>query len=59
MLGKKFYSVLDMDELRQLTPVQNGCAANHIANVYRELIRDEQSLDEPVSSHKKQIPAHA
>lgn len=58
-LGKEVYSVLDMDELRQLTPVQNGCAARHIADVCRELIGDEQSLDEPISSTKKQIPAHA
>ena len=58
-LGKEVYSVLDMDELRQLTPVQNGCAARYIADVCRELIGGEQSLDEPVSSHKKQIPAHA
>lgn len=52
-LGKEVYSVLDMDELRQLTPVQNGCAARHIADVCRELIGDEQSLDEPISSTKK------
>ncbi len=58
-LGKEVYSVLDMDELRQLTPIQNGCAARHIADVCRELIGDEQNLGETVSSRKKQIPAHA
>ncbi len=57
-LGKEVYSVLDMDELRQLTPVQNGCAAQHIADVCRELIGDEHSLNEAVSSTKKQVPAH-
>ncbi len=58
-LGKEVYSVLDMDELQQLTPVQNGCAAQHIADVCRELIGDEHSLNEAVSSTKKQVPAHA
>ena len=58
-LGKEVYSILDMDELRQLTPVQNGCAAQHIADVCRELIGDEHSLNEAVSSTKKQVPAHA
>ena len=58
-LGKEVYSVLDMDELRQLTPVQNGCAAQHIADVCRELIGDEHSLNEAVSTAKKQVPAHA
>ncbi len=58
-LGKEVYSLLDMDELRQLTPVQNGCAARHIADVCRELIGEEQSSDEPVFSSNKQIPAHA
>ncbi len=42
-LGKEVYSVLDMDELQQLTPVQNRCAAKHIADVCRELIGDEKS----------------
>ncbi len=58
-LGKEVYSVLDMEELRKLTPIQNGCAARHIADVCRELIGDEQNLGETVSSPKKQVPAHA
>ena len=58
-LGKEVYSILDMDELRQLTPVQNGCAAQHIADVCRELIGDEHSLNEAISTAKKQVPAHA
>lgn len=58
-LGKEVYSVLDMDELRQLTPIQNGCAARHIADVCRELIGEGETSDEPVSSSNKQIPAHA
>jgi hypothetical protein len=37
-LGKETYSDFDMDELRQLTPVQNRSAAFNIANVCRRLL---------------------
>jgi hypothetical protein len=37
-LGKETYSDFDMDELRQLTPLQNRAAAFNIANVCRRLL---------------------
>jgi hypothetical protein len=37
-LDKETYSDFDMDELRRLTPVQNGSAAFNIANVCRRLL---------------------
>ena len=49
-LGKEVYSLLDMEELRRLTPVQNGCAARHIA----EVCRDTLGLDQmPLLQDKK------
>ena len=56
-LGKEVYSVLDMEELRQLTPVQNGSAAYYIANVCRELINGEQNpASEVANAAQKQTP---
>jgi hypothetical protein len=40
-LGKETYSDFDMDELRRLTPVQNGSAAFNIANVCRPLLEED------------------
>jgi hypothetical protein len=40
-LGKETHSDFDMDELRRLTPVQNGSAALNIANVCRQLLEEE------------------
>jgi hypothetical protein len=40
-LGKETHSDFDMDELRRLTPVQNGSAALNIANVCRRLLEEE------------------
>jgi hypothetical protein len=40
-LGKETHSDFDMDELRRLTPVQNGSAALNIAKVCRQLLEDE------------------
>ena len=54
-LGKEVYSVLGMEELRRLTPVQNGCAARHIADVCRELIEGERNTSNAgVHSSQKQ-----
>ena len=59
-LGKEVYSVLDMDELRQLTPVQNGCAARYIADVCCELIDGQQNTSgEAAHSPEKQTPVLA
>ena len=59
-LGKEVYSVLDMEELRQLTPIQNGCAARHIADVCRELIEGQQNASGAAAhSAEKQTPALA
>ncbi len=58
-LGKEVYSVLDMEELRQLTPVQNGCAARHIADVCREVIDGKENASgEAARSPEKQTPLH-
>ncbi len=58
-LGKEVYSVLDMEELRELTPVQNGCAARHIADVCRELIDGEaNAAGVAAQSAEKQAPGH-
>ena len=40
-LGKETHSDFDMDELRRLTPVQNGSAALNIANVCRRVLDEE------------------
>jgi len=40
-LGKETHSDFDMDELRRLTPIQNGSAALNIANVCRRLLEEE------------------
>ena len=40
-LGKETHSDFDLDELRRLTPVQNGSAALNIAKVCRRLLEDE------------------
>ena len=39
-LGKETHSDFDMDEMRRLTPVQNGSAALNIANVCRQILED-------------------
>jgi hypothetical protein len=40
-LGKETHSDYDLDELRRLTPVQNGSAALNIAKVCRQLLEEE------------------
>jgi hypothetical protein len=40
-LGKETHSDFDMDELRRLTPVQNGSAALNIAEVCRQVVERE------------------
>jgi hypothetical protein len=40
-LGKETYSDFPMDEMRRLTPVQNGSAALNIANVCRRVIEED------------------
>jgi hypothetical protein len=37
-LGKEVHSYFDLDELRRLTPIQNGRAAQNVAAVCRELL---------------------
>ena len=39
-LGKEVYSEFDVDELRSMTPVQNGRAAKNIAAVCKTLLED-------------------
>jgi hypothetical protein len=40
-LGKETYSDVNMDEMRRLTPVQNGSAALNIANVCRRFLEED------------------
>ncbi len=42
-LGKETYSDVDMDEMRRLMPVQNGCAAVNIAAVCRALLEESRA----------------
>lgn len=44
-LGKEVHSFFDIEELRILLPLQNGCAAKNIANVARDLLRHGSSLE--------------
>jgi hypothetical protein len=37
-LGKEVHSYFDLDELRKLVPVQNGCAAQNIAAVCKDIL---------------------
>ena len=56
-LGKEVYSDFDVDELKTLTPIQNGRAAANIATVCRELLEgtsttaaESQTVEAKVSS---------
>jgi hypothetical protein len=40
-LGKETHSDFNMDEMRRLTPVQNGSAALNIANVCRRILEED------------------
>ena len=55
-LGKEVYSVLDMEDLKQLTPVQNRCAARHIADVCRELINGAWNSSDEVAGVTQKRP---
>jgi hypothetical protein len=43
-LGKECYSDFDIEELRRLMPIQNGCAAEGIAKVCRSLLSDSVAV---------------
>ncbi|MGA2266013.1 MAG: hypothetical protein ABSH10_06230 [Phycisphaerae bacterium] len=40
-LGKETYSDVNMDDMRRLTPIQNGSAALNIANVCRRFLEED------------------
>jgi hypothetical protein len=40
-LGKETHSDFDMDEMRRLTPIQNGSAALNVANVCRRILEED------------------
>lgn len=42
-LGKEVYSGFNLEELKELTPIQNAAAARNIANVCRKLIGDSDN----------------
>jgi hypothetical protein len=52
-LGKEVYSEFDVNELRQLTPLQNASAAKNIAAVCRELINIGPRRESPLLSKRK------
>jgi hypothetical protein len=39
-LGKECHSYFDLDTLRRLLPIQNGCAARNVADVCREVLAE-------------------
>jgi len=39
-LGKECHSYFDLDELKRLLPIQNGCAARNVAAVCREVLAE-------------------
>jgi hypothetical protein len=43
-LGKECYSDFDIEELRRLMPIQNGCAAQNIAQVCRSLLENHTTV---------------
>ena len=45
-LGKECYSEFDMDLLRQLMPIQNGCAAENIARVCQSLLAESPAIEQ-------------
>jgi hypothetical protein len=51
-LGKEVYSDFDVEELRNLTPIQNGSAARRIAGVCHKL------LDASTSHAVRHVPGH-
>jgi hypothetical protein len=44
-LGKECHSYWELDELRRLMPVQNGCAARNVAGVCREVLAGSPARD--------------
>jgi len=58
-LGKEVYSEFDVNELRQLTPLQNASAARNIAAVCRELINIGPRRESPLSSKRKRVRGFA
>lgn len=50
-LGKEVHSYFDIEELRRLLPIQNGCAAKNMADVCRKL------LDEDTDAIKAEVRA--
>jgi hypothetical protein len=42
-LGKEVYSDFDISQLRKMTPIQNNCSAELIANVCREILEGESA----------------
>jgi len=41
-IGKETHSDFDMDEMRRLTPVQNGSAVSNIADICRGLLEERR-----------------
>ena len=41
-LGKETHSDFDMEEMRRLTPVQNGSAIPNIADIFRGLLEERR-----------------
>ncbi len=52
VLGKEVYSNFQLDELKRLVPIQNGCSARNIALVACELLSAEPQ--QAVSAHRRE-----
>jgi len=53
-LGKECHSYFDLDELRRLVPIQNGCAARNVAAICREVLAES-----PVREEAAPLPGFA
>ena len=49
-LGKECHSYWDLEALRRLMPVQNGCAARNVAQVCREVLAESPARQKAVPS---------
>ncbi len=58
-LGKEVHSYFALQELHSLLPLQNGCAAQHIARVCREVLARRQTLGARAATLALEAPAEA
>jgi hypothetical protein len=56
-LGKEVHSYFDVDELKQLLPLQHGRAAENIGDVCRALLRDQATRPLPATEPQALLSA--